>query len=135
MQGETTMGRNTVSAVGLLCILLGGAQSVWAAPNVNRTLRYVYAGVALQDIVHTTGCVSRGVCREQNWTFTPIVRKWGIESAMLVKGAEHGAIIYAAQMFEESHPTATRNVLIGLIAAQVAVNIRNYQVLRKAGLK
>ena len=120
--------RSFVILVFLALFCSGQAQ---ASPSVNKVLRSVYAGVALHDIVYTTACVSRGICRELNFTFTPVMRRGGIEGAMMMKGAEHGAIILASEHYDEEHPTAVRNVLIGLIAAQVAVNVHNWKQLHQ----
>lgn len=129
------MGRIALSAVGCICILFGiaaPASAGWPSP---RALRYVYAFVALQDIVHTTACASRQQCHEANVTLAPIAEQWGIESAMLVKGAEHGAVVLGLQHLEKKDRKVTQAITWMLIGAQVGVNVYNYKQLQKVGLK
>lgn len=94
-------------------------------------LRVSYAVEALHDIVYTTACVAREQCRELNQTFAPVMRRGGIEAAMMMKGAEHGAIILASERWERNHPTATKWLLTSLLGAQVAVNVHNWRELHR----
>lgn len=75
------------------------------------------------DVIQTTGCVSRGICREQNPLIRPVAASRPIMVA--VKGGIDGSVILAAWKLHRDHSKAAWALLGSVLVAQSAAVVWN----------
>lgn len=120
------------SALLLLLVAPAHAQT---ERTIFRISLVTYAAAAIEDARETRKCVEAGICREANPALIPFVDRHGIKAAMAGKLAVQGGIAGALIVLRKKYSTQATAALAALAGLQIAVDIRNYRTLQRAGVR
>lgn len=91
-----------------------------------------YAVAAVVDAKTTIDCSRAGLCHEANPVLRPLVDRHGVEFAMGTKLAAQAGVAVTVLLLRPKYKTQTMWAMVGLSAAQIAVDGINYARLQEA---